>query len=62
MHVRVDDDADAHDDQAVDAGASIVSAPTDYPFGERHHFDPPHRVEPERFPRSLCALWSRADG
>jgi len=31
-------------------------------FEERHHFDPPHRVEPERLARSLRALWSRADG
>jgi pimeloyl-ACP methyl ester carboxylesterase len=30
-------------------------------FEERHHFDPPHRVEPERLARSLCALWDRAE-
>jgi hypothetical protein len=29
-------------------------------FKERHHFDPPHRVEPERYARSLRALWDRA--
>ena len=29
-------------------------------FEERHHFDPPHRVEPERYARSLRALWDRA--
>ncbi len=28
-------------------------------FSERHHFDPPHRVEPERLANSLLALWSR---
>lgn len=26
-------------------------------FEERHHFDPPHRIEPERLARSLRALW-----
>ena len=29
-------------------------------FEERHHFDPPHRVEPERLAASLLALWTRA--
>jgi pimeloyl-ACP methyl ester carboxylesterase len=29
-------------------------------FEERHHFDPPHRVEPERLARSLAHLWRRA--
>lgn len=29
-------------------------------FEERHHFDPPHRTEPERFARSLRKLWGRA--
>jgi pimeloyl-ACP methyl ester carboxylesterase len=29
-------------------------------FEERHHFDPPHRIEPERLARSLRALWERA--
>ena len=28
-------------------------------FSERHHFDPPHRVEPERLANSLLALWGR---
>jgi pimeloyl-ACP methyl ester carboxylesterase len=31
-------------------------------FHERHHFDPPHRIEPERLADSLRALWRRADG
>ncbi|WP_173923965.1 alpha/beta fold hydrolase [Agromyces sp. Marseille-P2726] len=26
-------------------------------FDERHHFDPPHRVEPDRLARSLRAWW-----
>jgi hypothetical protein len=30
-------------------------------FDERHHFDPPHRIEPERLAGSLRALWRRAD-
>ena len=31
-------------------------------FEERHHFDPPHRIEPERLAGSLTALWRRAEG
>jgi len=31
-------------------------------FPERHHFDPPHRIEPERVAASLRSLWSRAEG
>jgi len=30
-------------------------------FPERHHFDPPHRIEPERLARSLLALWQRGE-
>jgi pimeloyl-ACP methyl ester carboxylesterase len=30
-------------------------------FDERHHFDPPHRIEPERLATSLRALWRRAE-
>ena len=30
-------------------------------FEERHHFDPPHRIEPERLADSLRAFWRRAD-
>ncbi|MGH2375368.1 MAG: alpha/beta fold hydrolase [Candidatus Methylomirabilaceae bacterium] len=29
-------------------------------YAERHHFDPPHRAEPERFAASLKTLWERA--
>jgi len=29
-------------------------------FAERHHFDPPHRIEPERTATVLRALWERA--
>ena len=31
-------------------------------FDERHHFDPPHRIEPERLAASLKKLWRRAGG
>jgi pimeloyl-ACP methyl ester carboxylesterase len=31
-------------------------------FTERHHFDPPHRIEPDRTARALRAHWARADG
>ena len=30
-------------------------------FEERHHFDPPHRIEPERLAISLKTLWRRAE-
>lgn len=30
-------------------------------FEDRHHFDPPHRIEPERLARSLRTLWDRAE-
>ena len=30
-------------------------------FPERHHFDPPHRVEPDHLADSLLTLWQRAE-
>ena len=30
-------------------------------FPDRHHFDPPHRIEPDRLADSLLALWERAE-
>jgi len=30
-------------------------------FNDRHHFDPPHRIEPDRTAAVLRAHWSRAD-
>jgi pimeloyl-ACP methyl ester carboxylesterase len=30
-------------------------------FDDRHHFDPPHRVEPDRLASSLRAVWRRAE-
>jgi pimeloyl-ACP methyl ester carboxylesterase len=29
-------------------------------FEDRHHFDPPHRVEPDRLAASLLSVWDRA--
>ena len=31
-------------------------------FDERHHFDPPHRAEPQRYARLLEDHWRRAEG
>jgi pimeloyl-ACP methyl ester carboxylesterase len=31
-------------------------------FEERHHFDPPHRIEPKRLASSLRKVWRRAEG
>jgi pimeloyl-ACP methyl ester carboxylesterase len=30
-------------------------------FPDRHHFDPPHRIEPTRVAALLRAFWSRAE-
>jgi pimeloyl-ACP methyl ester carboxylesterase len=30
-------------------------------FADRHHFDPPHRIEPARLAASLRGLWTRAE-
>ena len=30
-------------------------------FPDRHHFDPPHRIEPERLATSLLSLWQQAE-
>ncbi len=30
-------------------------------FEERHHFDPPHRIEPKRLATALRAVWTRAE-
>ena len=40
--------------------AAIFSDFTIETFPERHHFDPPHRIEPERLSGSLLAFWERA--
>lgn len=31
-------------------------------FADRHHFDPPHRIEPERTAQALRLHWARAGG
>jgi pimeloyl-ACP methyl ester carboxylesterase len=41
--------------------ASIFPDFTLETFPERHHFDPPHRIEPDRLSTSLIALWERAE-
>jgi pimeloyl-ACP methyl ester carboxylesterase len=41
--------------------ATIFSDFTVETFPERHHFDPPHRIEPERLSHSLLTLWERAE-
>ena len=45
----------------ADRLAAILPDFTIETFPERHHFDPPHRVEPVRLADSLLALWERAD-
>jgi pimeloyl-ACP methyl ester carboxylesterase len=41
--------------------ATIFSDFTVETFPDRHHFDPPHRIEPERLSHSLLTLWARAE-
>ena len=51
-------------DQFAEIGARLSAVFPDYTlevFEERHHFDPPHRIEPERLANSLKALWQRAE-
>jgi pimeloyl-ACP methyl ester carboxylesterase len=45
----------------ADRLAAIFADFTIETFPERHHFDPPHRIEPERLANSLLALWERAE-
>jgi pimeloyl-ACP methyl ester carboxylesterase len=45
----------------ADRLATIFSDITVETFPDRHHFDPPHRIEPERLTDSLLALWQRAE-
>jgi pimeloyl-ACP methyl ester carboxylesterase len=40
--------------------AAVFSDFTLEVFEDRHHFDPPHRVEPGRLASSLRTLWNRA--
>jgi hypothetical protein len=41
--------------------ASIFPDFTIETFSDRHHFYPPHRIEPERLADSLLAVWQRAE-
>ena len=43
----------------ADRLAAVLSDFTLEVFEDRHHFDPPHRAEPERLARTLAAFWSR---
>jgi pimeloyl-ACP methyl ester carboxylesterase len=45
----------------ADRLAAILPDFTIETFSERHHFDPPHRIEPERLANSLLTLWQRAE-
>lgn len=46
--------------QMADRAAAIFLDFTLEVFAERHHFDPPHRIEPDRTSAALRALWERA--
>jgi hypothetical protein len=48
-------------ERMADRLSSVFSDFTLEIFEDRHHFDPPHRVEPERVASSLRALWRRAE-
>jgi pimeloyl-ACP methyl ester carboxylesterase len=41
--------------------ASVFTDFTQDVYEDRHHFDPPHRAEPQRLDRALKGLWARAD-
>jgi hypothetical protein len=50
---------DYYSRMAVRAGAIFPNL-TVAVFEQRHHFDPPHRIEPERTASVLRAHWARA--
>jgi pimeloyl-ACP methyl ester carboxylesterase len=41
--------------------ASVFADFTLEVFDDRHHFDPPHRIEPARLAESLRAVWARGE-
>jgi pimeloyl-ACP methyl ester carboxylesterase len=47
--------------QEADRLGSVFADFTLERFPDRHHFDPPHRVEPARLARSLRAIWERGE-
>jgi pimeloyl-ACP methyl ester carboxylesterase len=54
----------SHPDYYAEMAKRLADVFTDFTletFPERHHFDPPHRIEPEKLARSLLALWARAE-
>jgi pimeloyl-ACP methyl ester carboxylesterase len=51
-------------DQFGEVAERLGSVFTDFTlevFADRHHFDPPHRTEPERLAASLRAIWLRGN-
>jgi pimeloyl-ACP methyl ester carboxylesterase len=51
-------------DQFAEEADRLASVFADYTlevFSDRHHFDPPHRVEPARLARSLRDIWERGE-
>lgn len=50
----------AYYERMADRLSGIFSGFTLEVFEDRHHFDPPHRIEPERLASSLWSLWDRA--
>jgi pimeloyl-ACP methyl ester carboxylesterase len=51
-------------DQYGEIGKRLSRVFTDFElevFDDRHHFDPPHRIEPERLASSLKTLWRRGE-
>jgi pimeloyl-ACP methyl ester carboxylesterase len=54
----------SHPDQYAEIAERLSRVFDDFTlevFEERHHFDPPHRIEPERLARSLHTVWERAE-
>ena len=54
----------SHPDYYAEMARRLTDVFTDFTletFPERHHFDPPHRIEPDKVARSLLALWERAE-
>ena len=51
----------AYYERMADRLAGVFSDFTLEVFDHRHHFDPPHRIEPERVASSLRELWGRAE-
>ncbi|WP_120522581.1 alpha/beta fold hydrolase [Arthrobacter celericrescens] len=48
--------------EIIERLSSVFPDPRTEVFQERHHFNPPHRIEPERLAAVLHAHWERAEG